>query len=113
MAPLERPQERLLKDLIPELPAGRVLCNTTGRAQFAATYARQHSQSPVVCWILDLYQRQQCELAVQSQLGNLALICEADPPVGEVDLVAWAFSRQYWTVTHLKRGLTLMSLLLM
>jgi 16S rRNA G1207 methylase RsmC len=94
MAPLERPQERLLLDLIPELPAGRVLCNTAGRAQFAASYARQHSQSPVACWLLDLYQRQQCELAVHPQPVNLALICEADPPAGEVDLVAWAFSRQ-------------------
>jgi 16S rRNA (guanine1207-N2)-methyltransferase len=94
MAPLERPQERLLLDLLPDLPAGRVLCNTAGRAQFGAAYARQHSHSPVACWLLDLYQRQQCELAVHPQPQNLALVCEADPPAGEVDLVAWAFSRQ-------------------
>jgi 16S rRNA (guanine1207-N2)-methyltransferase len=94
MAPLARPQERLLLDLFLELPASRVLCNTAGRAQFAASYARQHTQSPVACWLLDFYQRQQCDLAVHPRPENLALVCEADPPAGEVDLVAWAFSRQ-------------------
>jgi 16S rRNA (guanine1207-N2)-methyltransferase len=94
MAPLERPQERLLLDLLPDLPAGRILCNTAGRAQFASTYARQHSHLPVTCWLLDLYQRQRCELAIHPQPPNLALVCEADPPADEVDLVVWAFSRQ-------------------
>jgi 16S rRNA (guanine1207-N2)-methyltransferase len=92
--PVERPQERLLLDLLRELPAGRVLCNTVGRAQFAATYAREHSQSPVTCWFLDLYQRQQCEQAVHPPRQNLAFVCQADPPSAEVDLVAWSFSRQ-------------------
>ncbi len=94
MTLLERPPERLLLNLIPELPPGRVLCNTAGRAQFAAAYAGQHPQSPVVCWLLDLYQRQQCERTLHPQPKNLTLLCKADPPAGEVDLVAWAFSRQ-------------------
>ena len=34
-----RPQEQLLLDTLGELPAGRLLCNTAGRAQFAAEYA--------------------------------------------------------------------------
>ena len=94
MMPFERPQERLLLDLLTELPAGRLLCNTAGRAQFAAECARQHSSSPVVCWFLDLYQFQQSRSANQPLPLNLQLRCEADPPAEEFDLVAWAFSRQ-------------------
>jgi 16S rRNA (guanine1207-N2)-methyltransferase len=94
MTPLARPQERLLLDLLPELPAGRLLCNTAGRAQFAVSYARQYSQSPVTCWLLDLYHQQRCELAIHPAPQTLALVCQSDPPPDEVDLVAWAFSRQ-------------------
>lgn len=89
-----RPQEQLTSALIPELPAARVLTNTAGRGQFAAEYARTHPSSAVGCWFLDLYQYQQASLANQPLPGNLRLICEADPPAGEVDLVAWHFSRQ-------------------
>jgi 16S rRNA (guanine1207-N2)-methyltransferase len=89
-----RPQERLLLELLPELPAGRLLCNTAGRAQFAAQFARQNPQSPVTCWFLDLYQMQESHRAATVLLPNLQFICSADPPLDECDLVAWAFSRQ-------------------
>lgn len=87
------PSERLLRDLVPNFSAGRVLCNTVGRAQFAIEYARQCPQSQVTCWLLDSYQIQQIQ-AVQSLPSNLLLNCAADPPKDEADLVAWAFSKQ-------------------
>jgi 16S rRNA G1207 methylase RsmC len=92
MTPTVRTQERLLLDLPAELPAGRLLCNTAGRAQFAAEFARLHPQLPVVCWFLDLYQRQESQAL--SPPPNVHLACESDPPRREFDLVAWSFSRQ-------------------
>lgn len=89
-----RPHEQLLIDLIPELAGARVLTNTAGRGQFAADYAKSRPDAHVTCWFLDLYQQQQANLANQPLLPNLRLVCEADPPPDEVDLVAWLFSRQ-------------------
>jgi 16S rRNA (guanine1207-N2)-methyltransferase len=94
MTPAIRPHEQMLIALIPELAAARVLTNTAGRGQFAAAYARAHSQAAVMCWFLDLYPQQQANLANQPLPANLQLICAADPPPDEVDLVAWHFSRQ-------------------
>ena len=94
MTPTIRPHEQLLIELIPELSAPRVLTNTAGRGQFAAAYARARTQATVACWFLDLYQQQQANLANQPLPANLRLICEADAPPDEVDLVAWHFSRQ-------------------
>lgn len=88
-----KPSERLLLDLCANVSAGRLLCNTEGRAQFAAEFARTHPQSTVTCWLLDLYQLQQIE-ATQALPTNLQAICTADPPAGEVDTVAWAFTKQ-------------------
>lgn len=89
-----RPSERLLLEALPELPTGRVLCNTAGRAQFAAAAAKGPAESQVTCWFLDQFQQQQSHLANQPPPRNLQLVCEADPPPDEVDLVAWCFSRQ-------------------
>ena len=89
-----RPHEQLLIELLPQLSAGRVLTNTAGRGQFAAAYAQTHPQSTVACWFLDLYQIQQTRLAIQPLPANLRLVCEADPPSDEVDLVAWLFHHQ-------------------
>jgi 16S rRNA G1207 methylase RsmC len=89
-----RPQEQLLVDLLPELPAERVLCNTAGRAQLAAALARSSASASGTCWFLDLFQQQQSDLANQPRQANLHLICAADPPPDEVDLVAWCFSKQ-------------------
>jgi 16S rRNA (guanine1207-N2)-methyltransferase len=89
-----RPHEQLLIDLIPELAGARVLTNTAGRGQFSVAYAKSQPDAAVTCWFLDLYQQQQANLANQPLPANLRLICEADPPADEVDLVAWHFSRQ-------------------
>lgn len=52
-----RPQEQLLLDVIGELPAGRLLCNSAGRGQFARGYAAAYPAGHATCWFLDLYQR--------------------------------------------------------
>ena len=56
-----RPQEQLLLDQLDELYAGRVLCNTVGRAQFARAFARRHPQADVTCLIHDVHQQQLAE----------------------------------------------------
>ena len=93
MTPAVRPQEQLLLDRLDALPAGRLLCNTAGRAPFAAAYARRHPAVSSCCWFLDLYQQEQSRLVQQPLPPNLQLLCTADPPVEPFDLVAWAFSR--------------------
>lgn len=89
-----RPSEQLLLDVLPELPAGRALTNTAGRAQFAAAYARLHATSPVTTWYLDLFQCEQTKAQLVDAPGNLQLLCEADFPATEFDLVALALHKQ-------------------
>jgi 16S rRNA (guanine1207-N2)-methyltransferase len=82
----------LLIQALPSLPAGRMLCNTVGRAQLAAAYAVRHPESPVVCWMLDLYVLRESQ-AVVAPLPNLHLVCQADPPAAAYDVVLWAVRR--------------------
>ena len=88
-----RPQEQRLIDLAAELSAPRVLTNTVGRGQFAAAFAEQNAHSQVTCWLLDLYQLNECSAFCQPRRPNLQLVCLADPPADEFDLVAWSLSR--------------------
>ena len=83
-----RPAEQLLIDLIPELPAGRMVTNTAGRAQFATAYAQRHPAASVTCWFLDLYQCEQAQAAVGSEVPNLQCLCTSDWPEEELDLAA-------------------------
>jgi 16S rRNA (guanine1207-N2)-methyltransferase len=92
--PAVRPQEQLLIDLVPELAAGRLLCNTAGRAQFALEYARNNPQATATCWFLDLYQCEQARAAAGETSTNLQLVCAADFPSAEVDLAALALHKQ-------------------
>jgi 16S rRNA (guanine1207-N2)-methyltransferase len=94
VGPPAKPQERLLLSLLPDLATGRLVCNTVGRAQFAAAYAKHSPQFPAVCWFLDLYHLQQSQLALTAKPTNLVLECQPDPPAGEFDLVVWILSRQ-------------------
>lgn len=87
-----RVSERLLLQTLPALPAGRMLCNTIGRAQLAAAYAVRHPSAPVVCWMLDRYVLRESQ-AVVAPLPNLQLWCAADPPADPVDVVLWAVRR--------------------
>ncbi|MEX2175855.1 MAG: methyltransferase [Pirellulaceae bacterium] len=89
-----RPQEQRLIQFAAELPAGRILCNTLGRAQLALALAKAHAQSQVACFSLDLYQVQQSQLAGTPLPGNLRFVCDSDPPPDEIDLAAWCFSKQ-------------------
>jgi 16S rRNA (guanine1207-N2)-methyltransferase len=94
MTPAIRPQEQLLQGVLAELPVGRALCNTAGWGQLAVALARRDAAGRVDCWLLDLYQLEQCRHAGAPLPENLRLVCTADPPPEEVDLVAWSFSRQ-------------------
>lgn len=94
MTPPVRPAEQRLIDLAPELAAGRLLCNTAGRAQFARAFAGCHAPAPATCWFLDLYQHNAAQQALTTRPANLHFVCAADPPAGECDLVAWTFSKQ-------------------
>ena len=94
MTPPVRPQERLLIDALSDMPAGRMLCNTAGRAQFAAAYVQRQASPSATCWFLDQHQQRESERAIERAPGNLQLACTADPPAGACDLVAWAFSKQ-------------------
>ena len=87
-----RPQEQLLLDLLEELYAGRVLCNTVGRAQFARAFARRHPQADVTCLIHDVHQ-QQLAVGMGVLSPNLRILCQADPPAQRFDVVALALSR--------------------
>jgi 16S rRNA G1207 methylase RsmC len=83
-----RPQEQLLIDLVPELPTGRLITNTVGRAQFALAYASHHPTAHATCWSLDSYQHQQVVNACASAPSNLSFCCEADLPEQTFDLAA-------------------------
>ena len=87
-----RPQEQLLLATLDELFAGRVLCNTAGRGQFARAMATRHLTADVTCLILDLHQHQQA-LAAGPKPKNLRFLCQADPPDGRFDVVALALNR--------------------
>ncbi len=81
-----RPQEQLLIDRIPRLDPGRVLCTTAGRGQFARELAVAKPQATVVCLFLDLYPWQQSQREDSETVTNLQRVCQADFPLGEVDL---------------------------
>lgn len=72
-----------------ELPAGRLLCNTAGRGQFARTYTAAHPGSTAACWFLDIYQRDHAAIAEEND-GSVEYACTADFPDGPFDCVGWA-----------------------
>jgi 16S rRNA (guanine1207-N2)-methyltransferase len=83
VGPRVRPQEQLLIDIVPELPTGRLLCNTVGRGQFARAYAAGHPTGHVTAWFLDVYLRDRA----------------ASPPeqVRAYDKQAWHGSADRWS----------------
>lgn len=88
-----RPQEQLLIDTLPEISGGRILCNTAGRAQFAAACAQQLPEAQVRCFFLDLYQAEQARQLHAGAVPNLMFVCEPDLPAEEFDVVAFAVQR--------------------
>lgn len=91
-----RPQEKLLIDALPELTGARVICNSAGRAQFAAAYALERPEAAVECWFLDIFHKTQSEFRIGEDGApppNLNLVCQPDLPEHEADLVAFAFKK--------------------
>jgi 16S rRNA (guanine1207-N2)-methyltransferase len=82
----------LLIDAIPGMSGDRVLCTSSGIAQFACAAARTLPRAVVSCTYLDLY-RANLVLDHWNDLPpNLRIDCTADFPDGEVDVVALPFS---------------------
>lgn len=93
-----RRAEQLLIDTIPEMHGSQVLCTSLGRAQFAVEYARANPHADVLCNFLDIHLRDRaCGPETHgggSLPGNARIECLADFPAdGEVDLVAFPFTR--------------------
>ncbi len=86
--PRPRPHEQLLIDAVAELPAGRLLCNTAGRGQFVRAYAEAHPGSSAICWFLDVFQKDQAQMAAEVPAG-VDFFCTPDLPEGPFDVVAW------------------------
>jgi 16S rRNA (guanine1207-N2)-methyltransferase len=82
--------EQALIDSLPSLAAGRLLCNSLGRAQLALAAAVQHSPAQVVCHFLDLYRCVLARATIGELPANLRVICTADFPDEEFDAVALA-----------------------
>lgn len=83
-----RLSEQLLIDAVARTSAERVFCTSLGRAQFAWHYAEQFAGSQVACLFLDIYQAQRAETLKDPRPANLNILCAADPPDEEFDLVA-------------------------
>ncbi len=83
------PQEQLLIEAVADLPGERVLCTTLGRAQLAANVAAARPDGRVVCHFLDLYLQQLAAEFHRDGPANLSLVCTAEIPADDVDIVAF------------------------
>jgi precorrin-6B methylase 2 len=80
------PQEKLLIDLLDDIPGERVLCTSLGRAQLARAAAEARPSGQVTCWFLDIYRLRLAEAHQEVPLPpSLELVCGADLPTGEYD----------------------------
>jgi 16S rRNA G1207 methylase RsmC len=78
--------EQLLLEELARFQGASVYCTSLGRAQFAAAFAREHSQANVLCNFLDCYLQQQA-LKLNTQVSNLNITCTSDIPSQPFDLV--------------------------
>ncbi|HTN74333.1 MAG TPA: methyltransferase [Pirellulaceae bacterium] len=93
-SPAVRPAEQLLIDLIPELPTGKLLANSLGRAQFARAYSEAQPTALVTCWFLELFHCEESQAALgEVPPANLQVICATDFPEEEFDIVALALQK--------------------
>jgi 16S rRNA G1207 methylase RsmC len=74
------------------VPGERVLCTTLGRAQAAASLARQRSAARVTCWFLDEHSWRLAQASAELP-ANLTMTLAADAPEGDVDVVVMPLSR--------------------
>jgi 16S rRNA G1207 methylase RsmC len=86
------PQEALLIDAIPQMTAERVLCTSTGLAQFAFEVARALPHASVTCTYLDLYRANLASNHWPNLPTNARIDCTTDLPDEEADVVALPFS---------------------
>jgi 16S rRNA (guanine1207-N2)-methyltransferase len=86
------PQEALLIDAVGETSARRVLCTSSGLAQFAGAIARFLREAVVHCTYLDLYRANLAAEYWREGPANLRIECAADLAEGEADVVALPFS---------------------
>lgn len=80
--------ERLLIEAIPEIHERQILCTTLGRAQFAAEIAAAYPDARVCCHFLDIFLADESRAMHGAGGGNLSMVCAADFPDAEFDLVA-------------------------
>ncbi len=81
-----RRAEALLLEAAAAQPGRRILCSSPGRAQVARALAAARPEAEVVCHYLDRYQAARAREAARD-LPNLEVVCEAELPPGERDLV--------------------------
>src|SRR5260370_1073488 len=80
--------EQLLIEEIPSIVAGRILCTSLGRGQFAQVAAGYLPGAEVVCHFLDTYLAAQAVEHCGAGEGRPQIVCAADFPEGLFDLVA-------------------------
>jgi 16S rRNA G1207 methylase RsmC len=85
-----RPSEQRALEIAQQLVGERILCTTMGRAQAAATLAKERPASSVICWFLD--QHQQRLASADCDVANLSLVCQPDFPDEDFDLAVLPFS---------------------
>ena len=88
-----RREEQLLLDALPNLPGKRILCTTSGRAQFAFAAAERSQDVEVECNFLDLYQAELAREAAPPETPNLHITCSSNLPDGPFDAAVLPFYR--------------------
>ncbi|MBX3443079.1 MAG: methyltransferase [Planctomyces sp.] len=89
--------ERVLIEYFPVRPEGRVLCTSMGRGQLAAAIAADAPDAQVACWFLDAYAADETRdwYSLDAELPQPPdVLCEADFPDQELDLVAIPISHR-------------------
>ncbi len=87
-------KESLLLTALDEIQGERILCTSLARAQFAAAVAKRLPAAKVVCHFLDVFLVAQARETLEDSPPNLEIICEADFPEGECDVVALPFLKK-------------------
>lgn len=85
--------EQMLIEHSAAFEGDRVLCVTQGRAQFAAVAALRKPERQVYCHFLDLFRCEESQRLHGNCGGRLHLVCTADFPEQEVDVVALPFTK--------------------
>lgn len=89
-----RPAEAHALAVAAGLPGSRIVCTTVGRGQAAEALARQRPDAAVICWFLDLHQRNAAVACWgPAPPANLAAACAADMPPGPHDLAVVPLSK--------------------